>query len=201
MSLIDLIKSLSFNFNLNKKTGARSTQSKIKARQTRGGIAGRDISRPYHIRAGGNISAGGDIVAGHKYESTSQIHQRHPFIEITLGTRISSQGTYVAHFLFRNAGDSAATLQSFSLAGESIPIDRKTLSPNDQAYEIQRDITGSKIRNNKINNPVAKVTYRSLTGAMYATKAKVIQGEMAVPTFNLEGIEDNEFEILAKDKK
>lgn len=145
-------------------------------------------------------STTGDVVAGNKYEQHNQAHERHPFIEVSRGTTVSSQGRYEAHFYFRNVGDAAGTIQSFSLAGQSIHIERKTLTPNDSPYEIQRDLTDSTIRNSKLEDPLAEVTYKSLSGNLYKTRAKIVRGSMAVGTFNIDSIEDNELVIL-EDKK
>lgn len=172
MSFIDLIKSLTLKMGITKTEKVIGDKSAAKQKITEsniGQVAGRDI---LNQRAP---------------------DERHPFIEISRGTTVSSQGRYEAHFYFRNVGDSAGTIQSFSLGGQDIQIERKTLTPNDRPYEIQRDLTDSVIRNSRLDDPRAEVIYKSLGGKVYKTSAKIVQGEMKVPTFNIDAIEDNEF--------
>jgi len=190
MSLSSIIDNLRIRFQptYTKSIGTGANESRVKAKNSNSSlISGRDS----------NI--GGDYVVGDKH--IQQELDKHPFIEISLGQRMSSQGEYTIDFYLRNAGDRSCTLQSFMLADEEIKISKKSITPTDEPYRIRQNITNFKVRQQKLENPLVKVAYKDLNNRMYDTTATIVQGLMAVGTYNIDEIDNNEFHIISGNEK
>jgi hypothetical protein len=152
-----------------------------------------------NLISGRDSNVGGDYVVGDKH--IQQEPDKHPYIEISLGQRSSSQGEYTIDFHLRNAGDRSCILQNFTLADEEIKISKRSITPIDEPYRIRHNITNFKVRQQKLDNPLVKVTYKDLNSRLYATTATIVQGLMAVGTYNIEEVDNNEFHILSGNEK
>jgi hypothetical protein len=152
-----------------------------------------------NLVSGRDNNINGDVVLGAKH--VQQKSEKHPFVEISLGMRNSNLGRYTVEIFLRNIGKESCTLQKLKLADEEIVISKKSLAPTDKAYAVRQDITNYKIRTQIIDNPLALVKYRDLSGGLYTTTAKIIQSPMVVGTFNIDEIEDNEFHKLLGEQK
>jgi len=167
-----------------KSTGTGANESRVKVKKSNSNlISGRDSN----VR--------GDYIVGDKH--IQQELDKHPFIEISLGQRSSNQGEYTIDFHLRNAGDAACILQNFMLADEEIKISKKPITPTDEPYRIRQNITNYKARQQKLDNPLVKVTYKDLNSRLYATTVTIVQGLMAVGTYNIDEVDNNEFHILS----
>lgn len=145
------------------------------------------------IKARGNISAGGNIIVGNNNVHHSLATHDKPYIEISLGTVASSQGAYEVTFNLRNVSKETAILESLSLVDEVIGISNRSLTPNDGVFSVTKNLQRSKVRSQKLEGKVLRLTYKSLSGKTYSTIARLIQEPRADGLFNLVSIEGSEF--------
>ena len=190
MSLNSIIDNLRIRLQptWNKITGDGANESRVKVRGSSSNLV-----------SGRESNVMGDYVMGDKH--VQQELDKHPFIEISLGQRSSSQGEYTIDLNLRNVGDRSCILQILTLANEEIKISKRSITPSDDPYRVRQNITNFKVRLQKLNKPVVKVEYKDLSNRLYATIASITQSLMAVGTYNIDEIYNNDFHRVLGNKK
>jgi len=146
-----------------------------------------DQNSPY-IKAGHNITAGGDIIVG-GYK-TSIANEKKPVVTIKMDGFTYTRGQL--DLLFENTGDSSAVIKSLKIAGDEVSIEEFSLSPQ-QKIAKHANVTGFKVLNEKIDNPKIQLIYKDfITGKKYKTVGLITQESRADGKYNLGKLTDQQ---------